>query len=57
MTISFGGRRRADHVHWLNVIGDVELSKPKIRATDEHASDLIIRVAKEKSGRIHALPR
>jgi purine nucleosidase len=57
MTISFGSRRRADHVHRSNVIGDVELSKPKIRATDEHASDLVIRVAKEKSGRAHALPR
>jgi hypothetical protein len=55
MTISVGRRRRADHVHWSNVIDDVEFSKPKIRATDEHASDLIM--AKEKSGRAHALPR
>jgi purine nucleosidase len=44
--------RRADHVHGKNAIGDVELPPPKIRATDEHASDLIIRIAKENPGEI-----
>ena len=36
--------RRADHVHGSNAIGDVELPEPKIKPTDEHASDLIIRI-------------
>jgi purine nucleosidase len=44
--------RRADHVHGKNAIGDVELQPPKIKATDEHASDLIIRMAKENPGEI-----
>jgi purine nucleosidase len=44
--------RRADHVHGKNAIGDVELRAPKIKATDEHASDLIIRLAKENPDEI-----
>jgi purine nucleosidase len=48
--------RRADHVHGLNAIGDIELPEPKISATDEHASDLIIRMAKENPGEITLCP-
>jgi purine nucleosidase len=48
--------RRADHVHGSNAIGDVELPEPKISATDEHASDLIIRMAKENPGEITICP-
>lgn len=44
--------RRADHVHGKNGIGDIELAAPKIKATGEHASDLIIRTAKENPGEI-----
>jgi purine nucleosidase len=44
--------RRADHVHGSNGIGGVELPAPKIKATDEHACDLIIRMAKENPGEI-----
>jgi purine nucleosidase len=48
--------RRADHVHGSNAIGDIELPEPKIRPTDEHASDLIIRMAKESPGEITLCP-
>ena len=48
--------RRADHVHGSNAIGDVTLPEPKIRATDEHAGDLIIRMAKENPGEIALCP-
>jgi purine nucleosidase len=48
--------RRADHVHGANAIGDIELPQPKIRPTDEHASDLIIRMAKENPGEIALCP-
>ena len=48
--------RRADHVHGSNGIGDIELPQPKIRATDEHASDLIIRMAKENPGEMTLCP-
>jgi purine nucleosidase len=48
--------RRADHVHGSNAIGDIELPAPKIRPTDEHASDLIIRMAKESPGEITLCP-
>ena len=44
--------RRVDHVHGNNGIGDVELPAPKIKATGEHACDLIIRMAKENPGEI-----
>ena len=47
---------RADHVHGTNAIGDVELPEPKIRPTGEHASDLIIRMAKENPGAITLCP-
>ena len=39
-----------------NAIGDIELTEPKIRPTDEHASDLIIRMAKESPGEITLCP-
>jgi purine nucleosidase len=48
--------RRADHVHGSNGIGDIELPQPKISATDEHASDLIIRLAKENPGEMTLCP-
>jgi purine nucleosidase len=48
--------RRADHVHGSNAMGDVELPEPKIRPTDEHASDLIFRMAKENAGEITLCP-
>src|ERR1700727_452815 len=48
--------RHADHVHGSNAIGDIELPEPKIRPTDEHASDLIIRMAKENPGEITLCP-
>jgi purine nucleosidase len=48
--------RRADHVHGSNAIGDIELPEPKIRPTDEHASDLIIRMAKENPDEITLCP-
>ena len=48
--------RRAEHVHGSNAIGDIELPEPTIRPTDEHASDLIIRVAKENPGEITLCP-
>ena len=48
--------RRADHVHGANAIGDVELPEPKIRATGEHAADLIIRMAKDNPGEIVLCP-
>ncbi len=48
--------RRADHVHGANAIGDVELPKPKIRETGEHAADLIIRMAKDNPDEIVLCP-
>ena len=48
--------RRADHVHGSNAIGDIELPEPKIGATDEHASDLIVRTVKENPGEITLCP-
>ena len=48
--------RHADHVHGSNAIGDVEFPEPKIRPTDEHASDLIIRMAKESPAEITLCP-
>jgi purine nucleosidase len=48
--------RRADHVHGSNGIGDIELPQPKISATEEHASDLIIRMAKENPGEMTLCP-
>lgn len=49
-------RRMADHVHGSNGLGDVELPAPKIRAVDEHASDLMIRLVKENPGEIILVP-
>jgi purine nucleosidase len=48
--------RRADHVHGSNAIGDVELPQAAARATGEHASDLIIRMAKESPCEITLCP-
>lgn len=49
-------KRMADHIHGSNALGDVELPKPKIKATDEHAADLMIRVIKENPGEITLCP-
>lgn len=49
-------RRGADHVHGANGIGNVELPEPKIKAVDEHAMDLIIRMIKENPGEITLCP-
>lgn len=49
-------KRMADHIHGSNAIGDVELPAPKIRATGEHASDLMIRMIKENPGEITLCP-
>jgi purine nucleosidase len=44
--------RRADHVHGSNGIGDIELPHPETRTTEEHAGDLLIRIAKENPAEI-----
>lgn len=49
-------KRMADHIHGSNAIGDVELPAPKIQATGEHASDLMIRLIKENPGEITLCP-
>ncbi len=49
-------RRMADHVHGSNGLGDIELPAPKIKASDEHAIDLMIRVIKENPGEITLVP-
>jgi purine nucleosidase len=46
----------ADHVHGANALGGVELPEPRGRAVDEHASDLIIRMAKDNPGEITLCP-
>jgi inosine-uridine nucleoside N-ribohydrolase len=46
----------ADHVHGPNGLGGVELPAPKARAIDEHASDLMIRMARENPGEITLCP-
>ena len=48
--------RRVDHVHGANAIGDIELPAPKIKETGEHASDLLVRMAKENPGEIVLCP-
>lgn len=40
-------RRMADHVHGANGLGDVALPPPRIKASEEHAADLMIRLVKE----------
>jgi purine nucleosidase len=49
-------QRMADHIHGSNALGDVELPTPKIKAVDEHAIDLMIRVIKENPGEITLCP-
>lgn len=49
-------KRMADHIHGSNALGDVELPAPKIKAVDEHAIDLMIRVIKENPGEITLCP-
>jgi inosine-uridine nucleoside N-ribohydrolase len=46
----------ADHVHGQNGLGEVGLPLPKERAVDEHASDLMIRMARENPGAITLCP-
>ncbi|MCX5496671.1 nucleoside hydrolase [Kaistia dalseonensis] len=49
-------KRMADHVHGSNGLGNVELPAPKIKAIDEHAIDLMIRMIKENPGEITLCP-
>ena len=49
-------KRMADHIHGSNALGDVELPAPRIQATGEHASDLMIRMIKENPGEITLCP-
>lgn len=42
----------ADHVHGRNSLGDVVLPDPAGKPVDEHAGDLIIRLARENPGAI-----
>ncbi len=44
--------KAADHVHGKNGLGEVSLPEPETRPVDEHAADLIIRMAKENPGAI-----
>jgi purine nucleosidase len=46
----------ADHVHGRNGLGEVSLPSPRRRAVDEHASDLMVRVARENPGAITLCP-
>jgi purine nucleosidase len=46
----------ADHVHGVNGLGEIVLPEPKGRAVGEHASDLMIRMARENPGQITLCP-
>jgi purine nucleosidase len=46
----------AEHVHGRNGLGDVVLPKPHIKAIAEHASDLMVRMARENPGEITLCP-
>ncbi len=46
----------AEHVHGRNGLGDVVLPEPKGKAVAEHASDLMIRLARENPGEITLCP-
>jgi purine nucleosidase len=46
----------AVHVHGDNGLGDIVLPEPKIKAVAEHASDLMIRMARENPGEITLCP-
>jgi purine nucleosidase len=48
--------RGAAHIHGANGIGDVILPEPAARPRDEHASDLIIRLARAHPGAITLCP-
>ena len=48
--------KAADHVHGGNGLGGVDLPAPKAKPSDETASDLIIRMAKENPGAITLCP-
>jgi purine nucleosidase len=48
--------KEADHVHGKNGLGDVVLPEPAGRPVAEHASDLIIRMARENPGAITLCP-
>jgi purine nucleosidase len=46
----------AEHVHGRNGLGDVVLPEPKGKIVPEHASDLMIRLARENPGEITLCP-
>jgi purine nucleosidase len=46
----------AEHVHGRNGLGDIVLPDPKGKAVAEHASDLMIRMARENPGEITLCP-
>jgi purine nucleosidase len=46
----------AEHVHGRNGLGDIVLPEPKGEAVAEHASDLMIRMARENPGEITLCP-
>ena len=48
--------RAAAHIHGANGVGDVILPEPSARPRDEHASDLIIRLARAYPGAITLCP-
>lgn len=48
--------RGAEHVHGRNGLGDVALPAPKAKPVGEHASDLMIRLARENPGEITLCP-
>jgi purine nucleosidase len=48
--------RGAEHVHGRNGLGDVVLPDPKAKPIAEHASDLMIRMARENPGEITLCP-
>ncbi|MBN9510322.1 MAG: nucleoside hydrolase [Alphaproteobacteria bacterium] len=48
--------RGAAHIHGVNGLGEVELPAPRARPRDEHAADLIIRMARAHPGAITLCP-
>jgi purine nucleosidase len=47
---------KAAHIHGKNGLGEIVLPEPKARPVDEHAIDLILRLARENPGEISLLP-